>query len=390
MKRNGVMAMLLLAVLPLSAQSSFEEALAVIEQNNTTLRALRQEGAAQKADNRVGGALPDPEVGFNYLWGNPSVIGKRQDISVSQEFDAATVSGAKQRLAAAKDKSVDWQYAADRKALLLEAENYLCDLLYWNGLLQELAVRKQHAQTLVDAQKHRMDKGEGNRLDYNSVVLSNAQVAGTLRQAETERQLVIAQLTRLNGGKPLASWSLQAPGVQMPASFEQWYAEVAAQSPMLAFAKSELAVSQRQLSLAKTQALPSISLGYMSEKTLGERYQGVTVGVSIPLWSGRRQIRQSKAAVVAAEARNEDALVRYQAEAKAQYERVLALRQVADTYRQALGDMENTRLLKKAFDAGAISLIDYTVGAAQYYEAVDKALEAERDYRKAWAALKAM
>ena len=149
MKRNGVMAMLLLAVLPLSAQSSFEEALAVIEQNNTTLRALRQEGAAQKADNRVGGALPDPEVGFNYLWGNPSVIGKRQDISVSQEFDAATVSGAKQRLAAAKDKSVDWQYAADRKALLLEAENCLCDLLYWNGLLQELAVRKQHAQTLV-------------------------------------------------------------------------------------------------------------------------------------------------------------------------------------------------------------------------------------------------
>ena len=69
---------------------------------------------------------------------------------------------------------------------------------------------------------------------------------------------------------------------------------------------------------------------------------------------------------------------------------MLALRQVADTYRQALGDMENTRLLKKALDAGAISLIDYTVGAAQYYEAVDKALEAERDYRKAWAALKAM
>ena len=53
------------ATFSLRAQTNIEDVLKAVEQNNTTLQALRQTADAQKLENRTGLPLPDPEVGFN-------------------------------------------------------------------------------------------------------------------------------------------------------------------------------------------------------------------------------------------------------------------------------------------------------------------------------------
>lgn len=70
-----------------------------IERNNTTLEALRKQTEADKLQNKTGITLPDPEVSFDYLWGDPSSIGNRKDFGVTQSFDIATIAGSRRRVA---------------------------------------------------------------------------------------------------------------------------------------------------------------------------------------------------------------------------------------------------------------------------------------------------
>ena len=76
---------------------NIETVLSEIESNNTTLSAYRNLNEAQKLENKTDIFLENPEVGFNYLWGNPSPMGTRQDFSVSQSFDFPTSYGIKKK-----------------------------------------------------------------------------------------------------------------------------------------------------------------------------------------------------------------------------------------------------------------------------------------------------
>src|SRR5574344_1944650 len=138
MKKRIIIMMAIIVTSQLFAQNNINEMLSTIEQNNTTLKALREAAEAEKIENKTGIFLSDPEIGFNYLWGNPSFIGNRKDFNVSQAFDIPTISGMKSRLADHKNDLVEWQYQADRMNILLEAKQYLLDMIYYNGLLKEL------------------------------------------------------------------------------------------------------------------------------------------------------------------------------------------------------------------------------------------------------------
>jgi len=59
-------------------------------------------------------------------------------------------------------------------------------------------------------------------------------------------------------------------------------------------------------------------------------------------------------------------------------------------YRNSLETVNNTDLLKKALDKGQISILDYIVEIGLYYEVLNRALEAERDYQIAFAELTAI
>src|SRR5690554_5758435 len=72
------------------AQNQVENVLVEIEKNNKTLSALRKNAEAQRLENKTGNYLQNPEVEYNYLWGNPTPVGNRTDFNVTQSFDFPT------------------------------------------------------------------------------------------------------------------------------------------------------------------------------------------------------------------------------------------------------------------------------------------------------------
>lgn len=366
------------------------DVLRAIEENNTTLKALRESTEAEKLNNRTGIYLSNPEVEVGYLWGNPAEIGNRTDFSITQSFDIPTITGMKSRAAKMQDKLLDWQYKTDRMNILLEAKTYCIELIYNNALLLELARRLRHATTIAEGYEARLKAGDTNQLEYNKVKLNLAAVQGEISRVEVERNALLVRLKRLNGGIEIVFDESRYPEVILPQDFAAWFDGVAEKNPQLAYAHEEILASKQQVALSRATGLPTFSAGYVSEKVGGERFQGVSFGISVPLWENKNRIRQAKASARAAEMREADTRQQLYSGLQLLYDRAVGLKTTAEGYRKLLTTSDNADLLKKALDTGKISLLDYIVEMGLYYDTVSRAMEAERDYQQAFAELSAV
>jgi outer membrane protein TolC len=374
----------------LAAQDRIDGVLSSIEDNNTTLKALRENVEAQKLENRTGIFLDSPEVGFNYLWGTPGSIGNRTDVNVSQRFDIATLSGLKGKVADGQNRLAELQYLAGRMDIMLEAKLYCIDLIHYNALLKEMELRRSQAEAIAGAYERMLAQGDANRLEYNKAQLNLSVAEGEMARIAIERDALLSELKKLNGGQDVRLDDDRFEDIAFPPDFDEWYAEAEQRNPVLAYVRQEVEVGKTRVGLNRAMGLPAFSGGYMSEKVAGEQFRGITLGISIPLWENRNRVRQAKAAVRAAEMRSEDAKLQFYSRLQTLYNRAAGLRLSAGKYRRSLTALSNTELLKKALDAGEISLLEYIVETGLLYETVNKTLEAERDFYRAYAELSAV
>ena len=370
--------------------SSFISQLREVEQNNTTLKALRAEAEARKLDGRTGITLADPEVGYKRMWEGAEQTGNLSEFTVEQSFDLSTVLGYKSRTADTHNLLVDDEYRVVRMDILLEAHLACIDLVYYNALAIELDRRLLHARRVVEVEKRRLETGDTDILSYNNVSLSLAALEAEKARVATEQEVIIADLTRLNGGLPMGAIGGEYAPAALIGDFDSWYAEAMACSPTLALARTGREVAKSELALSKSQHLPTLSAAYINERhTIGDRSQGLAVGMSIPLWANKNRVRSARAALQAAESHEVDAEQQLRSQLRIGFERVQGLQRTATLYRTALTEANNTALLQQAMDEGYISVLEYLQGIELYYDYLDRSLSADRDYHRALAELEA-
>lgn len=199
-----------------------------------------------------------------------------------------------------------------------------------------------------------------------------------LESIEIERITLLSELTRLNGGIFIDFTDSQFQSPVIPADFEQWYVSVEQNNPILIWLKKEMEISKKQEKLNRAMSLPKLQTGFMSEKIIGEQFQGITVGLSIPLWENKNTVKFAKANTIALESIITDNKIQLNNHLKSLHTKAISLKQNADDYRLNLRLFDNSELLKKALDKGEISLINYILELSVYYESVNKLLELER------------
>ena len=385
-----VIAALLCPAVSYAQNLSVEEVLGSVEKNNITLKALAAELEAEKLENSLSSSLPDPEIEFSYLWGSPVAIGNRQDVSASQTFDYATLSGARRRAADGRNDLAESRFRSERQSILLQAEQCCIDLVYYNALIGQMQTRVQNASDIAASLERKMSLGQANQLEYNNAALSLSKLNGSLTALTVERDAVLLELRQLNGGEPLIFEASEYESVMLPSDFEQWASEASDRSPALAYVRAQVKVGEEELALRRSEAMPSLSVGYTGEFVVGQRYQGMSVGVSVPLWSAGRRVKQAQASLSAARARQNDAKSQFYHNLEIQYQRTAGLQKVAQTYSESLAKVsDNVVLLQKAMDRGAVSVLDYMLQMDLFYDALEQSLNARRDFQKSYAELTA-
>lgn len=372
-----------------SGQDLYTPVLKQIEQNSTTLEALKEQMEAQKLGNKTGINPANPEVEFGYLWGNPSTMGNRKDINVRQTFDFPTVYAQRSRLSDLQNKSAEYQYNSQRMQLLLSAKTRCIELVYCNALGKLYERQLKNAKQIADAYERMKQTGDANQLEYNKAVLNYTNIDNEVKRMNLERDRLLSELTQLNGGNPVVfDWTAYDSSL-LPADFGNWYATAEAGNPALQYLKSQVEVGNRRIKVSQASSLPKFSVGYMGEFVTGQQFQGVTVGMSIPLWENKNKVKQAKAAAKASERIVEDAKMQYYNRLKNLYAQVSELQNNVRRYNSVFEQNDNDELLFKAYKSGEISLLNYLLEVEYFFVAYDKRLQAERDLELALAELNA-
>jgi len=369
------------------SQSSIDIILIEIEGNNTSLSALRKSTEAERIGNKTGMYLQNPEVEFNYLWSDPKVIGNRTDVSISQSFDFPTAYLFKNQISNIKNEQIDLEYDKQLKALLLQARLVCNDLVYTNALMSELSKRLIHAQNIADSHKSKYDVGDTNILEYNKAQLNSLNISKELESIEIERNSLLSELTILNGGIAIdfTDRTFQSPII--PNDFEQWYVSVEQNNPILSWLMKEMEIGKKKEKLNRAMSLPKLQAGFMSEKIVGEQFQGVTIGLSIPLWENKNTVKYAKANMLALESMANDNRIQIYNRLRALHAKSIMLSENVNDYRFNLLLYDNSELVKKALDKGEITLVDYIIELSIYYKSVNNLLELELELNNALAEL---
>ncbi|KJF42298.1 TolC family protein [Draconibacterium sediminis] len=362
-----------------SAQNSIETLLTEIENNNTTLSTLRKMVDAEKMGNKTGIQLQNPEVEFHYLWGDPSAIGNRTDISVQQSFDFPSAYAYRNQIADMKNEQAELEYKKQKMDIFLQVRLICAELTYQNALRAEYQKRQENASQIAKSVETKLNAGEANILDQNKAKVTLLNTEAELRHIEIQRQTLLQQLATLNGGNEVSFEETTFQTVPIDNDFEQWATQAAVNNPVLAWLEQEIAISDKNTQLQKAQSLPKLNAGYMSEKVVGEHFQGVSVGVSIPLFENKNTVKYAQLKNEAAQQRETDAKLRFYNEMKTLHTKAIAIQQNITQFREQLSLQNDLELLRKALDKSSISLTEYLFELTVYYDSLEKLLDMEKE-----------
>lgn len=371
------------------AQENAGTVLSQIEKNNTALQALRKRTEADQYGYKAERALDAPEVGFDYLWGSPADVGTRKDISVTQSIDVAALAGARGKLADSRTELSDIQYNIERQKILLEAKQLYIRIVYCNAVNAELSSRIARSEQIEAAYRDMQARGETDMIEVNKAHLASLSQKNALARNMVERESLLSELQGLNGGEPVeVNASVISTDEVLPADFGAWYSEVSQQIPELAYMKKNVDVNAAEARTAKMANYPSLTAGYMAELVKGSNFRGLTLGLSIPIWSVRSKVRQANASCEAAKLEERDAMTKTYNSFKALYDRAKGLQEISTELSSSLAvSTEAMALTEHKLKAGDISLIDNIMELSLYYSLADEVLATSCDYALALAEL---
>ncbi len=368
-------------------QSNIETVLSLVEKNNKNLAADRQYWEAKKLEYKTGLTLPNPTVQGQYLFGSPATAGNQTDFFAVQPFDFPTTYKKRRELADVQEALSTSAIAGRRQEVLLEAKLLCLEMIYRNKLAAQHGQRKAGLEKLLADFKRKLDTGDGNILDVNKTRLQLLEINQLQAENSVELQKLQTQLVGLNGGEAVVFRDTLYPQLPEIQSFEVVEKEYEAADPLRQTLEQEKRIAEKQLDLAEAWRLPKFEAGYHYQGILGQRFNGVHAGVTLPIWEQKYRTESQQSQVLFAELQLQGHLNEHFYEIMELYERQAALRRSLNDYSAAIASVSNTALLDKALRLGEITTIEYFLEMSFYQNAWLHYLKTERDYQVAVAEL---
>jgi len=367
MQKIKTLAGLVFLALPAFSQTTPEAAVAAALQNHPSVRAAGFEVQAKQFGEKAALNLPNPEINAE------SPTGEFYAVGVLQSFEFPTVY--------ARQKQVAKAETALARAGQRMSENdlrYLVRVLYLESQVAEYQARqwgerdtlyrniantaiRQFAAGEVDFLQKTIAENEAGQVNLQH--LAAGQKAVSFRR-ELTAYTGLPQLGYLLPLRPDTSVMDDQPLLQ--------------NNPGVAYSQQAVQVAERQVSLAKSKALPNFSLGYLNQGArdtpLDYRFRA---SIGIPLWAGQYHAgahaarAEAQAAVARAETQTQSVALEVQ---RVQTDIAVAHANVQYQIREALP--RSRALLEAALRMREAGQVDYV----NFLRIVDEAYEIQRNY----------
>lgn len=378
---------LLIMAFSANAQSTVDSVLSTIAKNNKTILADEQYWEAQKLGFQTGLTPYNPKIDYDYLNGSPANAGNQTEFAVTQSFDFPTAYSKKKQLSKGKIAQAEFQQISMRQNVLLEVKTICIGLVYRKKFQAELEKRKQNTEKWLGNFQTRLDNGEGNILDVNKAKIQLVEINAAYQENRSFLNQLNQKLTELNGGILIEFNDTIYPSLPNVPSFSELESENEANDPVRKYLEAEKVTGQMQVELARAMSLPKLESGYRYQTILGQTFQGLHLGITIPLWENRKKVETQAASLVFADLNLEDHRNEHYYEIMQKYEKSQNLQITMNEYEMLFGSLNHATLLDKSLLLGQISSIEYFMEMSYYYDALLNYLKTEKEYHQTIAEL---
>lgn len=375
---------LLLGSSAAEASTSISELIDQIIESNKDLKAQRMGIKAQRLADADANALADPEVSVGRVWGRHG-IGNKLQLDVSQEIEWPALYSQRSKAADMAQNTASLQYDAAEVELRSQLTALLYELVYVRRQWAEKeSVLSNYDKTINHIKENGKDsdltKIDLMKLDYESYKMKSdlaalkareVQICGSV-QAYTRIQLDLDDINE---------YPLQ------PLLSAEEYMRQAASSPMFEALKATAEHEDQNARVAYMSRFPTLSLGYQHQAELGDRFNGFTVGMNLPVFQGRHAKKAAMERKDAAELQLQNLTEKTGAELVALYQQAKMLQERMEAYRNVFSGTEYLDLVMEAYKGGEINVLDYVAETQYFSDTVLMYMEMEYNYNATLSAL---
>lgn len=378
----------ILTVSALNINANTPQLVEQIVETSSQAEVLKSKYNAEIAASSTTNNLTDPEVEFEHHWGQKG-IGNKWGVGISQGFEWPGVYTARSSAAKLMRNASLSAYENDLNELRLKVKLLLIDLCHANCEISLLDSVNSSLTGLLDKYRVSFDNGETTILDVKKIEI---ELLGATRQLNDAILVRDEILGRLRGISPDFDWnsveSIDSYPRERAIMTEAEYAEMLRRCDNQGRFLSDMKeLSHANVKVQRNAAMPGFSLGYRHDYELGERFNGLSVALTIPLFSNRNKVKAAVAEAYSYEAAVVNRNETLNAEWAAMRQQAIKLKDECERYSGILESADTGRLLKLALDGGEISLLNYLQESAYFKQAQRDYLTAEYQFHTVLAKL---
>lgn len=370
---------ILIAAMPLTASAQdFSKILTSIEANCAKLEAARLRAEAERLESKDICTLENPDVDFTYQFGNNG-IGDKKIIEVSQSFDFPTLIHQKRKMAKEMQRVSDLKYLNERQQLLIDAKKMCIEVVYCNAIMSHLNADLEETRAVAEAYEKLYEKGEATIIERNKAHQAVLFFEGEYNEKLALKDNNLNELRCLNGGEEVVIDDSIFVNEPLNGDFDSWLKQNLALRTELQLAEGELSAEKQSLKVAKGEYAPGFRVGYAGEFINDEKFNGPTIGLTLPLWGTKRKVKAAKLHVKAAEKELEDTRVHLISQLRSIYGEIEELQENYIRYKKHLTLCDNSKHLRKSLDSGQMTLLQYIEERQFVHEMHERILATARD-----------
>lgn len=363
--------------------SDFDNIVSTLLAGDKQLESLRLQAEAGSEQLGVSNVLADPEAEFEFLGGEGE---RKYNLSVSQSFDWPGVYRSRSEQMEIEREGLKLSTAAGIEEKRLKLRMSLVDIIAANLTIDRMTSAVDGCKRLLATLEAEYDKGNVSVLEVNKVRVELADFNLQLSEAQNNREVLVGELLALTdvpGDVRLQCEKIDRFPLLELKSLDYYVAEAKAKSPSLRLARNTALLAKVRQDVVKKGSLPGFSAGYRLSHEDGTLFNGFTIGVSVPVWRASKERKAAAAEAVSAifgEGVEEIKLVN---NVEITYKKACDLKETLSQYGQALTASDNTDLLSRAYNSGAITLTELVLDVNFFVEANVRYVELQRQYYNA-------
>lgn len=329
--------------------------------------AARARVDAIEADDSAENTLEGLEIEGDYKFGPDG--NNRWGMSVGQSFDWPGVYHARNKANAFRSEAYRQLYRQNLREQWLEIADAMVRCWHANELVSTLNIAADNLRQLDEIYRRQLSRGEATILDTKKIALELASINSRAAQAHADAVAANALMQSYATAAGITlpeSYSLPV----MPLQSRDTYESALLRDPEYAALRSLGNAAAADVTVAKRKGMPAFRISYIHDFEEDTHFNGVGLSISLPTWRPKLAVNAARAHAAEAERAIESYSLRSSAQLAADYATAAALSERLNAS-AALYDMADyPALLRKALDAGKMTLLDYLTEYNFYLDAM--------------------